>query len=120
MMPELPEVETLCRQLNAILPGREILNVEILDPCLGKMEALAGRRVAAVTRRGKFIEIDLDGGLKAVLHLRMTGRLLWQGAGAPLPPHSRLVVSFPRGRLVQIDPRRFAIFFVRPEKVPRA
>ncbi|MBU2252242.1 MAG: hypothetical protein KKI04_02190, partial [Proteobacteria bacterium] len=47
MMRELPEVETLCRQLNAILPGKEILNVEILDPCLGKMEALAGRRVAA-------------------------------------------------------------------------
>ncbi|OGP85790.1 MAG: DNA-formamidopyrimidine glycosylase [Deltaproteobacteria bacterium RBG_16_58_17] len=119
-MPELPEVETLCRQLNAILPGKEILNVEILDPRLGKMEALAGRRVAAVTRRGKFIEIDLDGGLKAVLHLRMTGRLLWQGDGASLPPYSRLVVSFPRGRLVLIDPRRFAIFCVRPENVPGA
>ncbi|MBU4074696.1 MAG: hypothetical protein KKF28_04820 [Proteobacteria bacterium] len=41
-MPELPEVETLCRQLNAILPGKEILNVEILDPCLGKMRHWPG------------------------------------------------------------------------------
>ena len=34
-MPELPEVETLCRQLNEILPGEEILAVEVLDPRLG-------------------------------------------------------------------------------------
>ena len=37
-MPELPEVETLCRQLNEILPGEVILAVEVLDPRLGKSE----------------------------------------------------------------------------------
>lgn len=47
-MPELPEVDTLCRQLNAILPGEEILSVEILDPRFGRVTGLAGRRVAAV------------------------------------------------------------------------
>ena len=45
----------------------------------------------------------------------MTGRLLWQTAAGPLPPHTRLVVSFPSGRLLLIDPRRFATFRVRAE-----
>ena len=58
-MPELPEVETLCRQLNAILPGEKVLAVEILDPRLGEGEGerLIGRKIAAVYRRGKSIRI---------------------------------------------------------------
>ena len=46
-MPELPEVETLCRQLNEFLPGAKILAIDILDPRLGKREGegLAGRKI---------------------------------------------------------------------------
>ena len=60
-MPELPEVETLCRQLNAILPGEKVLAVEILDPRLGEGEGerLIGRKIAAVYRRGKSIRIEI-------------------------------------------------------------
>jgi formamidopyrimidine-DNA glycosylase len=118
-MPELPEVETLCRQLNGILPGKRIRKVEILDLRLGKVEGLTGKRVRTVSRRGKFIEIELEGGLKAALHLRMSGRLLWQTDLTSLPPHSRWVLSFAAGRLVCIDPRRFATFCVQEqESVP--
>ena len=118
-MPELPEVETLCRQLNGILPGKRIRKVEILDLRLGKVEGLTGNRIKTVFRRGKFIEIEMEGGLKAALHLRMSGRLLWQTDLSSLPPYSRWVLSFAAGRLVCIDPRRFATFCVQEqESVP--
>ncbi|MBU1743423.1 MAG: hypothetical protein KJ649_00785 [Proteobacteria bacterium] len=138
-MPELPEVETLCRQLKPILPGEEILRIEILDARLGKIEGLVGRRVEAVKRRGKFLQICISGGLTAELHLRMSGRLFWQkgsvpllsrvrrsktgeplngsgrtGSGPPFVAYSRLVIAFPAGTLILIDPRRFATFTVQP------
>lgn len=138
IMPELPEVETLCRQLNAILPGKKILAVEILDPRLGEREGgdLTGRKIEAVYRQGKCICMEIgkrgrfsdvspeklcgkakiariDKKLTAELHLRMTGRLLWQTDAKPLPPYTRLVVTFSAGKLLLIDPRRFATFLVR-------
>lgn len=145
-MPELPEVETLCRQLNEILPGEEILAVEILDPRLGMSEGegLAGRKIESVYRQGKYIRIEMgkrgqdpvisepekgrgkikqkppDDRLTAALHLRMTGRLLWQIDGAPAPPYTRLVISFAAGRLILIDPRRFATFCARPSEAAPA
>lgn len=141
MMPELPEVETLCRQLNAILPGKKVLAVEILDPRLGEREGegLTGRKIEAVYRQGKCIrmeigkrgrlsdmspekrrgkvkKIQMDKGFMAELHLRMTGRLLWQTDGMSLPPYTRLVMTFSAGKLLLIDPRRFATFHVRSEE----
>ena len=140
-MPELPEVETLCRQLRTILPGQEILRIDLLDARLGKIEGLVGRRVEAVKRRGKFLQICISGGLTAELHLRMSGRLFWQKGGVPLlsrvrgvksktaeplngsgrigsgPPviaYSRLAIDFPAGTLILIDPRRFATFTMQP------
>ncbi len=147
-MPELPEVETLCRQLNTVLPGERIIRIEVLDPRLGnigqkrgdsaiifpgsvpngsgqgKVAGLVGRCVAAVTRMGKCIHIQMDGGLTAILHLRMSGRLLYLAADVPLPskffPYSRLVIGFSSGTLVLIDPRRFATFAVQPEGIAPA
>ena len=146
-MPELPEVETLCRQLNTVLPGERILRIEILDPRLGNIERkrgaaakiipgsvsddstagtvaeLVGRRVVAVKRLGKYIHLQLDGGLTAALHLRMTGRLLYLAVDAPPPeslPYTRLVIRFSSGTLVLIDPRRFATFSLRPEGIAPA
>ena len=117
-MPELPEVETLCRQLNEILPCEAIIAVEVVDPRLGKAPRLVGKRIASVYRRGKYIQIEMENGLTAALHLRMTGRLLWQTGGAPVPPHTRLVITFITGRLVLIDPRRFATLGVHRDAVP--
>jgi formamidopyrimidine-DNA glycosylase len=117
-MPELPEVETLCRQLNTILPGEKILRIEVLDPRLGNIAGLVGQRVEAVMRRGKYIHIQMKGGLTAVLHLRMSGRLLYRaaekgGTGAS-PRFARLMIAFPSGTLFLLDPRRFATFVVQP------
>ena len=87
-MPELPEVETVRRQLEPEARGRTIESAEILDerwtrPELPKRveEALAGRRIEAVGRRGKYLIVELDDGSSLVMHLRMTGNLLIRRAG---------------------------------------
>jgi formamidopyrimidine-DNA glycosylase len=118
-MPELPEVEALCRQLNALLPGEVILQIEVFDSRLGRIEGLVGRRVEAVTRRGKYIWIQMNGSVTVALHLRMSGRLLYLAANGlpPLLPYRRLAFYFPSGTLLLIDPRRFATFTVQPEWV---
>ncbi|MCK9362454.1 MAG: bifunctional DNA-formamidopyrimidine glycosylase/DNA-(apurinic or apyrimidinic site) lyase [Syntrophales bacterium] len=117
-MPELPEVETLCRQLDQVVTGEKILRIEILDSLLGKEPELSGRKFLSVKRRGKFIDLNLDGGLTATLHLRMTGRLLYlpEQVSPPFPAHSRLAIYFTKGTLLLIDPRRFGTFCVRPEE----
>jgi formamidopyrimidine-DNA glycosylase len=82
-MPELPEVETIRRQLEPELVGRVIEHATVLDERLTRPEppksverALEGRRVEAVARRGKYLLIKLDGGRTLAMHLRMTGNLL--------------------------------------------
>lgn len=113
-MPELPEVETLCRQMNTILPGETILAVEVADPRLGSAPPLAGKRIVSVERQGKYIRIEVENGMTAVLHLRMTGRLLWQTGDSPVPLYTRLIIRFAAGRILLIDPRRFATFCLQP------
>jgi formamidopyrimidine-DNA glycosylase len=107
-MPELPEVETLCRQLKQTILGYVIEELVIMDNKLNCPKNVAGLRVRSVERQGKFLLIRLDPYRTLHLHLRMSGRLLWCGHADGLPAHSRFMICFPRGRLICIDPRRFA------------
>jgi len=82
-MPELPEVETVRRQLEPELVGKRIESASVLDERLTRPEptrslerAVAGREVTAVARRGKYLLIGLEGGRTLAMHLRMTGNLL--------------------------------------------
>jgi formamidopyrimidine-DNA glycosylase len=82
-MPELPEVETIRRQLEPEVVGRRIESLEVLDPrwtepvpAAEVERAVTGRRVEAMLRRGKYLLVGLDGGLWLVMHLRMTGNLV--------------------------------------------
>jgi len=111
-MPELPEVETLCRQLRHIIVGSEIAEIRIIDPKLGTIEGLEGQIVRGIRRHGKTLAIELEENRALVLHLRMTGRLLWHNENGLLP-HTRMVISFAPGRISLIDPRRFATVTVR-------
>ena len=113
MMPELPEVETLRRQLHQVIVGATIIKTRIIDAKLGRITGIAGETVSGIRRHGKALAIELAGNRSLVLHLRMTGRLLWQHNRDELLPHTRLVVSFPHGRLFLIDPRRFATVTVQ-------
>jgi formamidopyrimidine-DNA glycosylase len=82
-LPELPEVETVRRQLEPSLVGRWIRRAEVLDERWTRPEppraveaALAGRRIESVGRRGKYLVVLLDDGSALAMHLRMTGNLL--------------------------------------------
>jgi len=86
-MPELPEVETVRRQLEPAVVGRRIEWAEVLDERWTRPEApaavelaLAERRIEAVERRGKYLIVRLDHELALVMHLRMTGNLLLRPA----------------------------------------
>jgi len=113
-MPELPEIETLCRQLRRVIVGAEISQAHTIDQKLGTIERIEGKQVCAIHRHGKALSIELEGNLSILFHLRMTGRLLWQSTNSLLP-HTRLVISFPQGRLLLIDVRRFATVTVRKQ-----
>ncbi|SEM38818.1 formamidopyrimidine-DNA glycosylase [Syntrophus gentianae] len=116
-MPELPEVETLCRQLRTKIIGLEITGTFILD---GKIEMpgnLKGQRVISVNRRGKRIVIGMDNGKSLEIHLRMTGRLIWQETRAVPPPHSRFVFDLSSNQVMLVDPRRFATLSLREEAI---
>ncbi len=106
-MPELPEVETLCRQLHAKIAGEKIAATEIFDEKLKGIGILRGRTVREVRRSGKTILLILDNGQSIAIHLRMTGRLFWHASKAK-PPHSRWRMSFAAGNVDLVDPRRFA------------
>jgi formamidopyrimidine-DNA glycosylase len=115
-MPELPEVETIRRQLEPALRGRRIESAEVLDERWTRPEppreverALAGRAIERVERRGKYLLLRLEGGIALAMHLRMTGNLLIDEAdGGPDPPYLRAVIRLEGGgRLLFTDARRF-------------
>lgn len=79
-MPELPELQALAEGLDRSLAGRVITGVRAHHPATLKtaeppVEALAGRAIERVWRRGKLIGLDVAGGLHAVIHLMQAGRL---------------------------------------------
>lgn len=132
-MPELPEVETIRRQLEPDLGGRRIEAVEVLDPYFAKpaspvaFEAAAeGRTVADVGRRGKYLVFELDDGNSMVIHLRMTGSItLLAPDGTTNPGDARIYSAGDAvrhlkarftlddgGALLFADPRRFGRGFV--------
>jgi len=106
-MPELPEVETLCRQLEKVIVGLRVRSVMIRDPKLGEQRGLEGKKVVRVRRLGKKIAVEFADCTRLLIHLRMTGRLLWTVEEEKIP-HTRMAISLDRGNLYLVDPRRFA------------
>jgi formamidopyrimidine-DNA glycosylase len=119
-MPELPEVETIRRQLAPLVEGMVLERIEILDPRWSRplapeelTSALVGRRVERLSRRGKYLLWSFEGDVHLAQHLRMTGVVL--SDPDPEPPHTRVRLDFApasaraggRHRLVIVDPRRF-------------
>ncbi|MEQ8160860.1 MAG: bifunctional DNA-formamidopyrimidine glycosylase/DNA-(apurinic or apyrimidinic site) lyase [Smithellaceae bacterium] len=115
-MPELPEVETLCRQLQKKIAGKKIVSSEIFDLKLAHVKDIRGNTVAAVKRNGKTVEMLLNDGNSVLIHLRMTGRLLWQEKAGDRPKHSRWRISFDEGNIYLVDARRFATIKILPTK----
>jgi formamidopyrimidine-DNA glycosylase len=113
-MPELPEVETVIRELRPELVGRRLRSVAASAKKLrfawqpAWELRLAGRLVEAIRRRGKWIMIDLDDGSLLLGHLGMTGKLRVVRADAPHEPHTHLVFALDNGHELRYrDVRRF-------------
>ncbi len=122
-MPELPEVETIRRQLAPLVEGRRLLRIEVLDwrwsRPLGPQEleqALSGRRIERLGRRGKYLLWSFDGDVHLAQHLRMTGAVLADPDPEPAHVRVRMQLGPRRGvaageacrvRLAIDDPRRF-------------
>jgi formamidopyrimidine-DNA glycosylase len=120
-VPELPEVETVRRQLAPLLEGRRLARVEIADVRLTRpfapdevAQRLAGERVRVLDRRGKYLVARFDSGGALLIHLRMTGSLR-HAAGGTLPddPYRRALVVLDDGSDVAYrDVRRFGTWLV--------
>lgn len=118
-MPELPEVETVVRGLQAVLPGRRILGVRLgktdfIDNPAELEQRLPGRRITDVRRYGKFLILDFDpteqGGppISFLIHLGMTGQMIACPAEARVEPHTHAFFSLDDGRELRFtDIRRF-------------
>jgi formamidopyrimidine-DNA glycosylase len=112
-MPELPEVETVRRQLAPRLEGRMLVVYRVSDPRWTAPRApnevlgpLVGRRVEALSRRGKYLIAAFEDELFLLMHLRMTGNLLYDAE--PSAPHTRAIMGFDDEHTLSfVDPRRF-------------
>ena len=133
-MPELPEVETIRRQLEPELRNRQIERLEVLDARWTRSvdprsleRQVGGRTIASLRRRGKYLLLDLEGELTLVMHLRMTGNLFLVDEGDLVvavdgsdftpadDPYLRARFSLDDGRELRFsDARRFGEAFLLP------
>ncbi len=119
-MPELPEVETIKRQLNKKVKGKKIKSVEVrlnkFVKCpLNKFKKLVeGAKISQVERRAKLLIIKLSNSCCLIIHLKMSGQLIYQGQPSK---HTHLIYYFSDGsQLVHNDLRKFGFVKVVPEK----
>jgi len=109
-VPELPEVETIVRELRPFLEGRCFTDVRILVEraldglrALELKAALIGRRIRRVSRRGKYIIISLEEGGHLLVHLRMTGQLLIEDAADEVPRHTSALFLLDDGKCLRFS-----------------
>lgn len=118
-MPELPEVETICRGLKPLVSGRRITGVEILERRLRRRVAprlgsrLVGRTIVDVGRRAKYLLILLDAELVWLFHLGMSGKLVYAAAEKAREKHDHIIARLDNGHELRYhDPRRFGLSMV--------
>jgi formamidopyrimidine-DNA glycosylase len=129
-VPELPEVETLKRDLEKEVVGKRIKQVDVSGmrsirrhPNKKHFAAkLEGNKITGIDRRGKYLLVKLEDGDILVVHLGMSGQLLRSKGAAKEKPdkHTHVVITFTQaGRLRFVDPRTFGELFVTtPEELP--
>lgn len=114
-MPELPEVETVRTTLAEKITGLSIEAVDILMPKIIRTPSpeefcrrLTGQTILALDRRGKYLLVRLSGGLTLVIHLRMTGRLVYTTASTPPAKYTHVLFHLGNGEQLRFsDMRQF-------------
>jgi formamidopyrimidine-DNA glycosylase len=120
-MPELPEVETIRRDLEKEVVGKRVKTVEVTGMRAVRRHpdkkhfaaGMEGRKITSVGRRGKWLLLDLDGDDVLLVHLGMSGQLRKAAAKDPVEKHTHVVLGFTvGGQLRFVDPRTFGEMFV--------
>jgi formamidopyrimidine-DNA glycosylase len=118
-MPELPEVETVRRDLARAFLGHDLERIVVTGRRTVRrhppelLGALDGRTLTATGRHGKYLLLEWDDGQVLVVHLRMSGQLLAAHADDSLVPHTHAVMTFNGAdELRFVDPRTFGEFFL--------
>lgn len=115
-MPELPEVETVVRSLEQHLAGLTITAVDLIKPEVIRSprpgefaELIVGKQfLKKLGRRGKYLLLHLSGGFTLVVHLRMTGRLIYCTGEAEIEKHTHVIFHLNNGKELRFtDVRRF-------------
>ncbi len=108
-MPELPEVETIKRDLQKIILGKKIIEVLINQPAVIRepsaakfKQGIEGQIINKIIRRAKVLVLELSNGKALVIHLKMTGQLVYPGGGAK----SRVVFKFSDGKSMDFNDQR--------------
>ena len=127
-MPELPEVETLARDLRAAVLGRRVAEAWVAPDTQRLVQAMPvdaftsgmrGRRIEDVGRRGKFLLIGLDRGLWWLVHRRMSGNLIHRVDSAPDEPYLRARFRLDDGTELRfIDLRKFGTMWLADDPQP--
>jgi len=120
-MPELPEVETVCRGLAPLFEGQRFARVTLRRRDLripfpkGLAARVQGRRIEKVYRRAKYIVVALDGGDSLIAHLGMSGRMTIVARPRPFEAHDHVIFAMEDGTEVRFnDPRRFGLLTIAP------
>ena len=115
-MPELPEVETVCRGLAPVLVGQVIVQVDVRRKDLrqpfpkGLKTRVESTQVTHITRRAKYIQIHLDSDDVLVIHLGMSGRIVFHPRDYKPQTHDHFILHLRDGQQIVLnDPRRFGI-----------
>jgi formamidopyrimidine-DNA glycosylase len=112
-MPELPEVETVCRGIAPHVLGQRVIDVKVREPrlrwpvqaCLA--HEMSGQHIETVERRGKYLLLKTAAG-SVILHLGMSGSLRVLPIEQPAGKHDHVDIVFAAGRCLRLsDPRRF-------------
>ncbi|MGH7872047.1 MAG: bifunctional DNA-formamidopyrimidine glycosylase/DNA-(apurinic or apyrimidinic site) lyase [Candidatus Binatia bacterium] len=118
-MPELPEVETVCRSLRPHLIGRTIARIQVIEPRLRMLvdvvalTSLAGKKVEQISRIAKYIVLHLSDDAAWLFHLGMSGKLICATPGTARRKHDHIVVDLDDGSELRYhDPRRFGLSIV--------
>lgn len=130
-MPELPEVETIRRDLEKEVIDKKIKTVDVHGSRTTRrhekknefIDRLIGKKIKEIRRRGKYLLMHLDSGEVLVVHLGMSGQLLRaKSAKEPLEKHTHVVIDFTQaGQLRFVDPRTFGEMFVtEPDDIEKA
>jgi len=125
-MPELPEVETIRRELEREVVGKKIKTVEVTGKRTIRRQTpaefkakLEGAKIAGAQRKGKYLLLPLDTGDVLIIHLRMSGQLLRAAPKDPVDKHNHVTISFTQGgQLRFVDPRTFGeMFLATPDEI---